>query len=149
MIIGRRMIKVKWPKIININSVDVPKIEWINMCNGTIFQICMFSTTCRPCILYPRDGLFIGLNSLGCFFFDIHSALSWDYVKEKLYLPQSDARPLSDFINVQLDKVLEDEPQQGEYNINHMKGSDGHEEYYRLIGQNEQKIIEPEIISET
>lgn len=136
------MIKVKWPKVLYYNNLDQPPlIEWIDLGNGTMFRIfAFFSHGGRK---RPRRGLVIGIERVGSFFFNIDSEykkMAWEYVSEKLRIPEADARSLADWINAQLDF---DVPQQGHY----VKEYITEVEPYGLIGERPLMPLIPEIIN--
>jgi hypothetical protein len=87
-------LKVKWPKI--IHQYDAPIVEWIDLCNCTMFRLISFKTCC------PRDSLFVGVELKSNFLFPVDKPIYWTYVKEKLCLYEADARPLADWINSQI-----------------------------------------------
>jgi len=104
-------LQVKWPKIIDCKYLDKPPlIAWINLGNATMFRIIAFFSYGGR--LHPREGLFIGIERVGCYFFNISPEISAGYVSEKLGIPSSDAAALADWMNAQL---LNNCEQQGEY----------------------------------
>jgi hypothetical protein len=60
----------------------------------------------------PREGLFVGIERVGAFLFALNNPVNHHYVSQKLYIPESDARAIADWINAQLGF---DHPQQGHY----------------------------------
>src|SRR5690242_2360017 len=107
------MLKVKWPKVIDTKN-GTPILKWIDLGNATMFRISSFY--CHGGREFPCSGLQVSLERVGSFFFKLHREsiwFRWDYVAEKLFLPQADARNMADWINAQLGFV--DAEQQGEY----------------------------------
>lgn len=134
-------LKVKWPKVMNYNDIDArPILNYIDLANGTLFRIAAFF--CHGGRLYPARGLQISLERAGAFFFKLHSDLTmfdWRYVSEKLFIPESDARAIADWMNVQCDFQA---TQQGEYNPDYIRET----EPYGLGGENFVMPLVPEII---
>jgi hypothetical protein len=76
-----------------------------------MFRIGAFFTS--PYHEMPRLGLFIGIERVGSYLFPINYPIGYAYVSEKLFVPESDARALADWINTQMGHKTE---QQGIYN---------------------------------
>lgn len=111
------MTTIKWPRVMDYHNVDQPPlIEWIDLGNGTMFRIFAFFS--RGGWNRPRDGLVVGIERVGSFFFTIDTFKTWTYISEKLNLPESDARAIADWINVQIDKSC---PMQGIYNFDYIR----------------------------
>lgn len=104
-------LKVKWPKVVHNNGETL--IAWIDLCNGTMFRITAFYTTSSA----PKRALYVGIERIGSFFFDLDTPKSAGYVSEKLTVNSVDAAVIADWINAQLEKEF---PQQGEYFINYL-----------------------------
>ena len=136
-------LKVKWPKVMEYYDFDQkPILNWIDLGNGTMFRIAAFFVHGFP--EEPSRGLMIGIERKGCFFFKMHSELEpyhWDYISEKLYLQESDARAIADWINAQIGFEAK---QQGEYNENYIREV----EPYGLGGENFIMPLVPEIIED-
>lgn len=133
-------IKVKWPKIMDYKDIDAPPLmTWINLCNGTMFRLIAFF--CHGGFKYPRSGLFIGIERIGCFHFDLKNRKSAEYVSEKLGIALSDAAILADWINAQLNFEYK---QEGEYYITHYLDN----EPYGLSGENKVLPLVPILLEE-
>lgn len=131
-------VKVKWPKVLDYNDIDQPPlIEWIDLGNGTMFRIFAFFS--RGGTKRPRPGLVVALERVGSFFFKLGGNISYQYVSEKLNVPEPDARALADWLNIQLDQ---DVPQQGEYNEKYINEV----ELYFYSGEVGMMPLVPEII---
>jgi|GEM_PF-7081908 hypothetical protein len=135
------MVKVKWPRIIDFNNiVHRPICRWIDLGNGTMFRITAFFT--YPFYDMSRDGLLIAIERVGCFLFGLNrTEFRWDYVAEKLYLPEADARIIADWMNAQCGF---DFPQQGHYVEAYIREV----EPYGLIGEKHLMPLIPEILTE-
>lgn len=104
--------QVKWDQVISFSeSESIPLCNWIDLGNGTMFRIAAFFTYRH--LNMSRDGLFIAIERVGSFLFAIDKPLHYAYVSNKLFVPESDARALADWINTQLGYKAD---QQGEYN---------------------------------
>lgn len=133
------MINVKWPKVLDYNNVDQPPlIAWIDLGNGTMFRIFAFFS--RGGALRPRAGLVVAIERVGSFFFRLDNKIAYQYVSEKLNVPESDARALADWLNAQLGH---DVPQQGEYTESYIREVD----YYSYSGENPLMPLVPEIMN--
>lgn len=124
---------VKWPKV--INSYDEPIVKWIDLCNATMFRIIAFKT------FRPKRCLVVAIERIGCFCFDMERVKSWQYVSEKLFVSESDARALADWINAQTGL---DHEQQGIYSRDMLADV----EEYGLGGEMKEMPLIPEKISE-
>ena len=134
------MIKVEWKKNLNHDPLSlVPICNWIDLGNGTMFRLIAFFTYTFNDM--PRDGLFVGLERIGCFLFPVDKFIHWEYVSDKLFIPESDARVLADWMNVQMDHKVE---QQGEYSRRYIEECD----IYFIAGERPQMPIQPFIIEE-
>lgn len=128
------MLKVTWPVV--ITEYDVPIIEWINLCNVTMYRIIAFKT------YYPKHALFVGIEFRGAFLFSVDNDIYADYVTEKLGIGHSDAAVLADWINAQLGHEV---PQQGEYYIRELVDNSSH----GLLFEDKSKPLVPRILSES
>ena len=99
-------LQVKWPKV--IIEWEKPYINWIDLGNYTMFRLISFITTKKGI------GLYVGVERLGNYIFATDKPMAWQYVSEKLSVPESDARALADWMNVQMDF---DHKQQGHYSF--------------------------------
>lgn len=99
------MLKIKWKKVLKKNDiVSKPIVRWINLGNGTMFRICAFFT--HNFNDMPKDGLFVAIESVCAYLFPISDKIHWEYVSQKLLVPESDARPLADWINIQMNNKV-------------------------------------------
>lgn len=128
-------VKVKWDHIVNQYPNSIPVCNWIDLGNGTMFLISAFNT--YKSIGMARDGIMIAIDRVGSFLFPQDSELKFGYVSEKLFIPESDARAMADWLNVQIKQYKK---QQGIYSRTYL---DYTEEYYQGS-----KIIRPIIEKE-
>ena len=77
----------------------------------------------------------------GSYLFPISDSYNWEYVSRKLQVPESDARPLADWMNAQLKN---DVPQQGEYRKDYLEEN----EPVIYAGERAYLPLCPEIVSE-
>lgn len=134
------MIKIKWKKVLKYNDLDQkPIINWIDLANGSMFRIFAFFS--HGGNFYPRPGFVVGLERIGSFFFYIEKPFHYSYVSQKLNLPSSDARAMSDWMNAQLDldNLVE---QQGEY----MPAYFTNHKTYNYGSENPTLILCPDIV---
>lgn len=134
--------KVKWPQVLKYENLDqAPLLRWIDLGNATMFRLSAYFV--HGGYSYPGRGLVVGIERVGMWFFKIHSDsqwFRWGYVAEKLFLPESDARAIADWINAQIG--FEDTEQQGEYNPTYIREV----EPYGLGGENFVMPLVPVII---
>lgn len=134
------MLKIKWPKVMNYDDLKMsPLVSWIDLCNGTMFRIFAFFSHGE--INTPKEGLFIGIERISCFFFNLENEIHWEYVSNKLFIPEADARCLADWMNVQLGHNAK---QQGTYEKKYLEET----EPYGLIGERFLMPLVPEIIND-
>ena len=136
-----KKIKVEWDKILDWKDISKPPIiRWIDLGNATMFRITAFFAHSFH-DGNPREGLYIGIERVGSFLFDLKLPKSTKYVAEKLNLPESDAAAIADWINAQLGYDLE---QFGEYNEDYINEV----EPYGLIGERFYMPLVPRIIKD-
>jgi hypothetical protein len=123
-------VKVIWKKII-VN--EKPVVKFINLGNGTQFKLISF---------FIHSKLFVALERVGAFFFDMERVKSGDYVSEKLNIPYADAYNLADWINVQCGLDI---PNQGHYNSDYLLLEDT--KHYEKFDLKYQHTIHPIIIN--
>lgn len=111
-------LQVKWDTVISLSEIfPRPICRWINLGNGTMFRIAAFFTS--PTFEdMPRFGLFVAIEKVGSYLFPITSPVGFQYVSEKLFIPDSDAKAMADWINTQTGNKF---PQQGEYNRDYIR----------------------------
>lgn len=127
-------IQVKWDRLVD----NYPIVRWIDLGNGTLFRIMAYHV--QNTFNMPREGFFVAIERVGAFFFRVDSHLSTAYVSEKLFLPESDAAIMADWINTQIGKYKK---QQGIYNariINEVS-------HYNYSGEKIFIPLHPEIIN--
>ncbi len=125
-------IKVKWPRV--LYGLEEPLIAWIDLGNATMFRIISFTT------YSPKPAIFIGIERIGCYLFPRDKPIAWEYICNKIPVPEADARPIADWMNAQLDF---DYPQQGEYWMKYLTPS----EPYPYAGEMAASPLCPEVIN--
>lgn len=127
--------------------IPLPIISWFNYGNGTMHRITIFHTNLSLIFNPIQNGLFIGIERKGCFIFRNDYWLNAEYVAEKLNLSLGDAYAMADFINVQIGRYNENEGdnprQQGNYDLNTMKGGKFYYEEYCQGGERPIPMINP------
>ena len=131
-----KILKIKWKALPEL--LERPIIEWIDLCNGTMFRITAFFV--KNAWYYPREGFFVGIENIGSFLFSVHTEKSWEYVHEKFRIMQPrDSMAIADWINAQCGF---DSKQQGIYERCYVTA----DKTYHLIGEHSQEMLKPDII---
>jgi hypothetical protein len=132
------LVKVKWEKVLHYEDLDQkPLIDWIDLGNATQFRIFAFFS--HGGFRRPREGLMIGIERIGSYFFRLDNKIYTDYVCEKLNLTLADAANIADWLNVQIGYEV---PQQGKYTKEYIESV----KPYWIAGERSLMPLRPEII---
>jgi len=91
---NKKVTTLEWERKIYEGMIFV---GWIDLCNGTMFRLTSFKSH------VPFNSLFVALEGRGNYYFSFNSQEKHpNYIAEKLSIPMADAKPLADWINIQM-----------------------------------------------